>query len=141
MSCVTNFDLATNTFSYTGDEVAANLLQPQRRIMVYFHDDAKAYLFSVLSATSSTIHVSNQHLRVSSLSNMLDLNNSIGSNLKLMGSTYIIDGLDTGGTYYVRVSSENGVMGTGKFVSTMPPKRRLTGFPPTSYFCLCRCCR
>eukprot|EP00985_Skeletonema_marinoi_P002205 scaffold893_cov143-Skeletonema_marinoi.AAC.9 len=134
VSCVTNFDLATNTFSYTGDEVAANLLQPQRRIMVYFHDDAKAYLFSVLSAASSTIHVSNQHLRVSSLSNMLDLNNSIGSNLKLMGSTYIIDGLDTGGTYYVRVSSENGVMGTGKFVSTMPPKRRLTGFPqpPTS---------
>ena len=134
VSCVTSFDLATNTFSYTGDEVTANLLQPQRRIMAYFHDDAKAYLFSVLSATSSTIHVSNQHLRVSSLSNMLDVNNDIGSNLELMGATYIIDGLDTGGTYYVRVSSENGVMGTGKFVSTMPPKRRLTGFPqpPTS---------
>jgi len=128
-SCVTGFDLATNTFSFTGNEVTANMLQPQRRIMVYFHDDAKAYLFSVLFATSSTIHVSNKHLRVSSLSSMLDADNSSGSNLELMGATYIINGLDTFGTYYVRVSSENGAMGTGKFVGTMPPKRRLTGFP------------
>ena len=134
VSCVSSFDLSTNTFSYAGNEVAANMLQPQRRIMVYFHDDDKAYLFSVLSATSSTIHVSNQHLRVASLWSMLDVDNINGSNLELMGATYIINGLDTGGTYYVRVSSENGAMGTGKFVETMPPSRRLSGFPhpPTS---------
>ncbi len=134
VSCVTSFDLSTNTFSYAGDEVTANLLLPQRRIMVYFHDDSKAYLFSVLSATSTSIQVSNQHLRVSSLSNMIGMDDGVGSTLKLLGATYIINGLETGGTYFVRVSSENGAMGTGKFVKTMPPKRRLTGFPepPTS---------
>ncbi|KAL7444023.1 hypothetical protein ACHAXM_009254 [Skeletonema potamos] len=128
IACVTSFDVTTNTFRFTGNEVAANMLQPQRRIMVYFYDDAKAYLFSVLSATSSTIHVT-KHLRVSSLSSM-------GSNLELMSSTYIINGLDTGRTYYVRVAAENGAMGTGKFVETMPPKRRLTGspHPPTSAY-------
>ena len=130
-SCVTSFDLSTNTFSYGGNEVTANMLQPQRRIMVYFHDDAKAYLFTVLSASTGTIHVANQHLRVSSLLSMHDRDDNIGCNLQLMGATYIIEGLDTDETYYVRVSSENGAMGTGKFVETMPPSRRLTGFPST----------
>jgi hypothetical protein len=136
VSCVTKFDLSTNSFSYTGNEVTANMLQPQRKIMVYFHDDNKAYLFSVLLATSSTILVSNQHLRVSSLSSMLDAQNGSGSNLEILGASFIIDSLDVGGTYYVRVSSENGAMGTGKFVETMPRKRRLIGFPypPSSIF-------
>ena len=129
-SCVSDFDLSTNTFTYSGSDVTANLLIPQRKIMVHFSDDSESYTFSVLSATSGTITVSSEHLRVSSLGNMQDQDGGLaGSNLEILGTTFIIDGLDTGRAYYVRVSSENGEMGTGKSIETMPPKERPRGFP------------
>ncbi|KAL7541113.1 LOW QUALITY PROTEIN: hypothetical protein ACHAXR_012985 [Thalassiosira sp. AJA248-18] len=128
-SCVSDFDFSTNTFAYSGSEVTAKLLIPQRKIMVYFNDDNKSYLFSVLSATSSTITVSSKHLRVSSLGSMRGQDGGLGSNLELLGTTFIIDDLDTERAYYVRVSSENGEMGTGKSILTMPPKETPRRFP------------
>lgn len=122
-SCVTAFDLTTHTFTYTGTEDMAKLLIPHRKIMVYFTDDEKFYSFSVLSATSSTIALSDNHLRVSSIEDMQ------GQTLELLGTKYVIDGLDEGRPYYVRVSSENGEMGTGKSVAAMPSNKAPRGFP------------
>jgi len=119
-SCVGEFDVTTDTFTYSGNDDTSNLLIPQRKIMVYFHDDNESYLFTISSATSSTITVSNEHLRVASLSNMKDSNGGVDSNLELLGTTHIIYGLETGRAYYVRVSSENGEMGTGRSIGTMP---------------------
>ena len=128
-SCVGDFDVVTNTFIYSGNEDTAKLLIPQRKIMVHFHDDNESYIFSVLSASSSMINVSSKHLRVTSLSSMKDKDGGVGSNLDLLGTTHIIAGLDTGHAYYVRVSSENGEMGTGRSIGTMPLSATPRGFP------------
>ncbi|KAL9181119.1 hypothetical protein ACHAXT_009924 [Thalassiosira profunda] len=128
-SCVSAFDLATNTFTYTGDEVTAQLLVPQRKISVFFHDDSEPYTFSVVSATASTITVSSNHLRVLPLGDMQDQDSGIGSPLDLLGTTFVIDGLETNRAYFVRVSSENGEMGTGKAIATEPSKQTPRGFP------------
>jgi len=97
--------------------------------MVYFEDDGKAYLFTVLSATSSAIHVSSKHLRVSSLWGMWNEDGQSGCDLDVIGTTYTIDGLDSGRAYYVRVSSENSAVGTGKAISTEPAFLIPIGFP------------
>ncbi|KAL3797523.1 hypothetical protein HJC23_009887 [Cyclotella cryptica] len=128
-SCVSHFNLSTNTFAYNGDEVIAKLLIPQRKIMVYFSDDKTHYLFSIVSVTASTITVSNKHLRVLPLHDMKSQDGVTSSNLEIIGTRYIIDGLLTGTKYYVRVSSENGQMGTGKSVSTAPHHETPRGFP------------
>ncbi|KAL7514942.1 hypothetical protein ACHAXN_013076 [Cyclotella atomus] len=126
--CVGSFDLSTNTFTYSGDTDIAKLLIPQRKIMVYFSDDNTHYLFSIVSATPSVIIVSEHHLRVSSLQTMMSQNGSASSDLDMMGAKYIIRGLDTGTTYHVRVSSENGE-GTGRSVATNPHHETPRGFP------------
>ena len=127
-SCVSDFELSTNKFSYNGDEVTAKLLLPQRKIMVFFSDDDTYYQFFVTSATATTITVSDRHLRVASLQSMKGKNGGEFSNLKLMGAKYIIDNLVSEKTYYVRVSSENG-LGTGKSIATMPYRETPRGFP------------
>lgn len=48
---------------------------------------------------------------------MMSQNGSASIDLDIMGAKYIIRGLDTGTTYHVRVSSENGE-GTGRSVAT-----------------------
>ncbi|KAL7442689.1 hypothetical protein ACHAXH_009869 [Discostella pseudostelligera] len=128
-SCVNDFDVMTNTLTYAGSEVTAKVLSPQRRIMVHFHDDNESYLFSVLSATASTITVSKQHIRMASLNNMRGSDGGTGSNLDILGTTFVINGLTSGRSYHVRVSSENGEMGTGKSVKTIPSKEIPRGFP------------
>eukprot|EP00956_Cyclotella_meneghiniana_P022416 scaffold42451_cov66-Cyclotella_meneghiniana.AAC.3 len=126
--CVTDFDLFTHTFSYNGDEDMATLLIPQRKIMVFFSDDNTHYLFSIISASSSAITVSDKHLRVSSLHNMKNKAGNASSDLDILGANYIIGGLIAGKTYYVRVSSENGE-GTGKSIATNPHHETPRGFP------------
>ena len=134
-SCVTDFDISTNSFTYSGDDLTASLLIPQRKIMVNFVDDSKSYLFTILSATSSTINVENRHLRVLSASNMLDKDGGAGANLELMGATFVIElgnvgvGMPLRRSYYVRVSSINGEIGTGKSVATFPSNVMPRGFP------------
>ena len=134
-SCVSNFDISTNSFTYSGNEVSAKLLIPQRKILCYFDDDNKPYLFTILSATASTIDVASKHLRVSSLWNMRGQDGGAGGNLELMGTTYIIDigttgnGMSLQRPYYVRVSSINGEMGTGKSIETLPSRETPRGFP------------
>ena len=128
-ACVTAFDATTNTLAYAGSEVTAKMLIPQRRIMVHFHDDNESYLFSVVSSTSSVITVSQQHLRMTSLDNMREFGGGDGSNLELLGTTFVINGLTSGRSYHVRVSSENGEMGTGRSVETLPSKEIPRGFP------------
>ena len=133
-SCVSNFDISTNSFTYSGNEVSAKLLIPQRKILCYFDDDNKPYLFTILSATASTIDVASKHLRVSSLWNMRGQDGGVGGNLELMGITYIIDIQKVGNEmslqrpYYVRVSSIN-EMGTGKSIKTFPSRETPRGFP------------
>jgi hypothetical protein len=132
-SCVTDFDVLTNSFTYNGDDLTANLLIPQRKIMVNFFDDSKSYLFTVLATTSSTIHVAINHLRVLSASNMLDQDGGAGANLELMGATFVIElgkvGVPLRRSYYVRVSSKNGEIGTGKSAATFPSHEMPHGFP------------
>merc|ERR1719253_241314 len=82
-SCVSDFDLSTNTFTYSGSEVTAKLLTPQRKIMVHFDDDGESYTFSVIATTPTTISVSNNHLRVLSLNSMRDQDDGAGSRLEL----------------------------------------------------------
>lgn len=133
-SCVTDFDVSTNSFTYNGDDLTSSLMVPQRKVMVNFVDDSKSYLFTVLSATSSTIRVASKHLRVLSASNMLDQDGGAGANLELMGATFVIELGNAGGmplrrSYYVRVSSINGEIGTGKSVATFPSNVMPRGFP------------
>ncbi|KAL7554112.1 hypothetical protein ACHAWF_017504 [Thalassiosira exigua] len=128
-SCVSGFDLLTNTFTYSGNEVTAKQLMPHRKISVFFEDDSEYYTFSILSATSSTITVSSQHLRVLPLSGMHNQDGGLGGDLDVLGTTFVIDGLETGRPYYVRVSSENGEMGSGKSTPTLPQKEAPSGFP------------
>ena len=104
-------------------------LLPNRNIMVYFKDDGKPYQFTVLSATSTTIHVSSNHLRVSSLWGMQNEDGQSGCDLDVIGTTYTIDGLYSGRAYHVRVSSENSAVGTGKAVATEPAFLIPIGFP------------
>ena len=128
VSCVTDFDLRSNKFSYNGNEVMAKLLVPQRKIMVFFSDDNIHYQFVVTSASATAIYVSDQHLRVASLERMKGKNSDESSDLNLMGAKYIIDNLTSGKAYYIRVSSENG-LGTGKSVATKPHQEIPRGFP------------
>ena len=139
-SCVSNFDLSTNLFTYSGDDVTANILIPQQKIMVYFVDDTKSYLFTILSATSGTIHVASKHLCASSLSSMRHQDGGAGANLELMGTTYVIDAgkvevkMPLRQSYYVRVSSKNGEMGAGNSIATLPTNETPSGFllPPST---------
>ncbi|KAL7473049.1 hypothetical protein ACHAXS_013421 [Conticribra weissflogii] len=128
-SCVTSFNSETSSFSYDGSDVTVKLLIPQRVIVVFFDDDGEWYQFTVQSATANEIIVSNKHLRLSSLSNLQSHIHGIGSDLEILGKTYIIDGLTSGTSYFVRVSAENGEMGTGTSIATYPQKATPRGLP------------
>ena len=130
-SCVSSFDTETNTFTYSGDSTMQRRLLPQHRIMVYFSDDNTAYLFKIVSATTTQIEVDADHLRASSLESMNSRGGNVGAtDLALLGAEYLIQGLDPNERYYVRVSAENGEMGTGLPQETLPASAIPRSAPP-----------
>jgi len=120
-NCVSAFDVETNTFTYSGDSVMQRRLLPQRKIMIYFSDDNTSYLFKIASVSSAQIQVTADHLRASSLESMNGRGGNMGAtDLTVLGAEYLIQGLDPNERYYVRVSAENGEMGTGLPQPTLP---------------------
>lgn len=121
LSCVLAFDAESNIFSYSGDNTIQHRLIPQQIISVYFSDDNRSHLFEVVSATTSEIQVKPGHMRSVSMNAMDNPDGRTGSTgLTLLGSEYIIDGLESWKRYFVRVSAENREMGTGSPRSTIP---------------------
>ncbi len=118
--CVTAFDPLTNTLSYIGNDDTLSKLVPQQKISVYFNDEMFYHTFEVLSASMSTIHVSEGHLRSRSALNMLDESNGSGSNLATLGGNFVIGDLEPHQKYYVRVSAENSAFGSGHPIATEP---------------------
>ena len=120
-NCVTAFDAETNALTYSGDATMRRHLIPQRKIMVYFSDDNTSYLFKIVAASTTQIQVDADHLRASSLESMNGRGGNVGStDLTLLGAEYLIQGLEPNERYYVRVSAENGEMGTGLPQTTVP---------------------
>jgi len=128
--CATSFDIGSNTLAYSGNSDTMKVLSNTQRIMVFFSDDNKFYLFYVLSATASEILVSSQHLRQVSLVSMKAMSdNGEGSDLITLGAEFTIGGLVNGVRYFVRVAAENSEMGSGLPVPTMPSSEMLRGAP------------
>lgn len=133
-NCVSSFDAETNTFTYSGDDAMQRRLHPQRKIMVYFSDDNTAYLFKIVSASNAQIKVDADHLRASSLESMNSRSGNVGAtDLTVLGAEYLIEGLDPNERYYVRVSAENGEMGTGLPQETLPASAIPRAAPPPPF--------
>ena len=120
LNCVTSFDLDSSILKHNGDYDTIKQPQPQRKIMVFFSDDQIYYTFEVLSSSNNVILVSNEHSRRSSLFQLRGENDIIGSDIQLLGAKLEIKDLETNRRYFVRVSSENSLMGTGVSIGTEP---------------------
>lgn len=130
-ACVMSFDCTTNTFAILGDDNTHIILWAQRVILIYFSDDGLSYQFSVTAASKSEIRVAASHIRSRSLDLMKSIDGSaLGADIDALGCEYEIRGLSSRSSYYVRVAAQNGAMGTGKNINTVPatatPRGKLT---------------
>ena len=133
-NCIHSFNKELNTFQYSGDNLTVAILQPQRRISIYFADEKIYHDFEITEASDSLIKVSEKHLRSTSSLSFIDEDGLPGGHLFLLGGEMVISDLKPNHEYFVRIAAENTALGAGKAVLTTPPSVRTHCYPnpPTS---------
>lgn len=128
-NCIQSFNIESNRFIYDGNNHTVTLLQPQRKISIYFADDRMYHDFEIQVASDSFIEVSEKHLRSSSLFTFVDEEGISGSEILLLGGEIVIPDLESNHEYFVRIAAENAALGAGKAVLTTPPSVRTHCYP------------